>query len=92
MDQVVAQQQRIAEVFEGESMLREAWLAGKAGDVAHRDDKMIVFQLRGSRTKAGGRCHCFTLQVDRLDFAGVKIGLWAETADGRDRIQDADAP
>jgi hypothetical protein len=67
-------------------------LAPEARDVADRDDKVIVFELVGPRTKAGARRHGLVFEVDRLHLPRVEIGVRTESADRRDRVEDSDAP
>src|SRR6266852_5831064 len=72
-------------------MLGETRLARKTGDVSHGYDEMIVFELKGPRSKPCTRCHSLVFQVDRLDFAGVEVCLRAQPPDGCDGINNSNA-
>src|SRR5260370_107733 len=92
VDDPVAQHQRVAKVFEWEGMLRESSLADETRDVADGDDQMIVLDLLWPRLHARTRAHSPVFEVDRLHLSGVKIGLRAQAADWRDRVEEPDAP
>jgi hypothetical protein len=61
------------------------------GDVAERDDEVIVLERHGRGTEAGAEGDGAAVEVDRLDFAHDEVGARAEAADGRDDVGESDA-
>lgn len=91
VDGVVAQHEGVAQVFERQGVLAEARLAGEARDVAESDHEVVISELELARANARGEGDPAALQIDLLDGARVEIRPRAETADGRDGVEDADA-
>ena len=92
MDRVVPEREGITQVLEGQRVLHESRLAGEARGIAERDDEMVAFELQLARAHAGGERDPPPVEVDRLDGPRVEVRARAEPANGRDRVEDADAP
>ena len=73
-------------------MLAEPGLASKAGDVAEGDHEVVIRELELARAHPRGEGDALALQIDLFDGPRVEIGARAETSDGRDGVEDADAP
>ena len=89
---MVAEGQGVSEVFEGQRVLAQPRLTGEGGDVAEGDHEMVVLELELARAHAGGEGDAATREVDLLDSAGIEVRTRAETADGSDGVENADAP
>src|SRR5438876_278367 len=92
VDDVIAQDEPVAEVLEGQRVLLKPRLTGKARDVAERDDEMIVLQLVRSRPKTRAGRHDLVLEIDGLHLSAVEVGVRTEPANRGNGIQDSDAP
>src|SRR5919109_745798 len=90
MDGMVPQEQSIPEVLERQGVLGEPRLAPEARDVTDRNDKVIIFELVGPRTKAGAHRHGLAVKINRLRLPSVEVGVRAESADRRDCVEDSD--
>ena len=53
---------------------------------------MVAFELELARAYTGGERDPPPVEVDRLDGPRVEVRARAEPANGRDRVEDADAP
>src|SRR5262249_27200427 len=91
MNGMVPEREGIAQVLEGQRVLRESRLAGKTRGIAERDDEMVAFELEPASAHAGGERNPPPIEVDRLDGPRVKVRAWAKPTDGRDRVEDPDA-
>ena len=85
-DELVAQVERVAEIFERARVLAHARDLGIVELRAHRDDQVFVGQRERVRLGAGTERHGARVRVDRLHIPRVKIGLRRHAADGRDDV------
>jgi hypothetical protein len=92
MDGVVPQHEGIAQILERQGMLAEPGLAGEARHVTEGDHELVVPELELARADTSGERDTASLQIDFLDGAGVEIRPRAQTTDGRDGVEDTDAP
>jgi len=64
--------------------------AVKVGDVAERDDQVIVFELELARTEPGAAGYDLLLQIDVLNLPHDQVGARAKAPNWRDYVGQTD--
>ncbi len=91
VDRVVAEVERIAEVLEGQCMLAEARDSAQIGDIAEREDQVVIGDVVGHWLEAGaGRDHT-VLEIHGFHRPHMDAGVPQQPPEGTHRIEDPDA-
>ena len=90
VNQVIAQCHGIRERPKWHCIFYHAGHAVKVGDVAERDDQVIVFELDLARTEPGADGYDLSLKIDVLNLAHDQVGAPAKAPNGRNYIGQTD--
>src|SRR6266851_223867 len=90
LDQVIAQHHGICKRPKRHCVFYHAGHAVKVGDVAERDDQVIVFELELARTEPGADGYDLPLKIDVLDLSHDQVGAPAKAPNGRNYIGQTD--